>query len=576
MIGAYLIGIPVLGEILPLLGRIFTLIMEVLTITLSSVPTQLAGAIFIFLFGLHFLAEGLKNATQDKLKLFFDKAIQNRVFGALFGTLITAVTQSSTAVTVMTIGFVNAGVMTLLQAASIIVGANIGTTLTSYIMTIRFDAFVPVLMVIGGLMFLFVKKEKTKQFGVILFGFGLFFIGLSGMSDAMSPLRDSPAFEDLIVWLDGRIFLGILVGAGLSAVLNSSTASKGIIIMLAFEGIIDLNIAMPLIFGVNIGTCFTALLSSIQANKNAKRAAIFHLLFSVIGTIIFLPFINQYTDFITSLPWPTSPDPYQKVAYQVANAHTIFNVVTALIFLFILNPVLKLINLFIKDDDDTKEILNPLDARFLDNPAIAFDQAFKESLRMYELAITNLEIATTALFTKKTNKLQKFFANEKKINQLEYEISDFLALLPAEQMTEVNIVKIASTIKITSDIERIGDHAKNIAEAAKELKDEELSFSEEALEDLSTIFNQTFEALRAAYNSYEENDIKYAAITIASEKEVDLLEEQLRDKHIIRLNKKICNTRSGLIFLDTLSNLERIGDHSKNIAEYVIESNNTA
>jgi len=547
---------------------------EFLARILSSIPVQLASAIFIFLFGLHFLAEGLKNATQDKLKLFFDKAIQNRVLGAIFGTIITAVTQSSTAVTVMTIGFVNAGVMTLLQAASIIVGANIGTTLTSYIMTIRFDAFVPILMVIGGLMFLFVKKEKTKQLGVILFGFGLFFIGLSGMSDAMRPLRESQVFIDLIVWIDGHIFLCVLIGAALSAILNSSTASKGIIIMLALEGIIDLNIAMPLIFGVNIGTCFTALLSSIQANKNAKRAAVFHLLFSVVGTIVFLPFISQYTTFIESLAWPTSPDYYQKVAYQVANAHTIFNVVTALLFLVILNPTLKFINLFIKDDD-AKEVLNPLDTRFLDNPAIAFDQALKESLRMHELAIINLEIANDTLLKRKKNMLKKFYDNENIINKLEYEIADFLTSIPAEHLTEAISAKMTSMIKITNDIERIADHAKNIMEAAEVFIDEELSFSEAAISELVAMFKLTLDAVIAAYHSFEDNDITQAANTIACENEIDLLEDKLRDEHISRLNKKVCQARSGVLFLDTISNLERIGDHSRNIAEYVIKSSST-
>ena len=545
-----------------------------LTDILSSIPAQLASAIFIFLFGLHFLAEGLKNVAQDKLKSFFDIAIRNRVLGALFGTIITAVTQSSTAVTVMTIGFVNAGVMTLLQAASIIVGANIGTTFTSYIMTIRFDAFVPVLMIIGGLLFLFVKKEKTKQIGVVLFGFGLFFIGLTGMSDAMRPLRDSEVFVNLIYWMDGRILLGVLIGAALSGILNSSTASKGIIIALAFEGIIDLNIAMPLIFGVNIGTCFTALLSSVKANKNAKRAAVFHLVFAIIGTIVFLPFIDQYTTLIEIIPWPTSPDPFQAVGYQVANAHTIFNVASAVLFLFILDPVLKLINLLIKDDN-SKEVLNPLDIRFLENPAIAIDQALKESLNMHQLAITNLEIAADALLSKKTNKLQKFYAFEKKINQMEYEISDFLTSIPAEQMTENISAKITSIIKITNDIERIADHAKNIVEAAEAFIEDELSFSEEAVNELSTIFKQTLNTVTAAYHSFESNDITQAAITIASENELDLLEERLRDEHISRLNKKLCHARSGVLFLDTLSNLERIGDHSKNIAEYVIKSNGT-
>ena len=543
--------------------------MEFLSNILSSIPAQLASAIFIFLFGLHFLAEGLKNATQGHLKMFFDKAIRNRVFGAIFGTIITGLTQSSTAVTVMTIGFVNAGLMTLLQAASIIVGANIGTTLTGHMMNIRFDEFVPTFMIIGGLMFLFVKKEKTKQWGIVLFGFGLFFIGLSAMSDAMRPLRYSEAFSNAVVALEGRVFLGILLGAGVTAILNSSTASKAIIISLAAAGIVDLHTSLPFIFGMNIGTCLTALLSSVQANKNAKRVAIFHLLFSVIGTIMFLPFIEQFADFVIWLGWPGDTS---YAGIQVANAHTFFNIATAVVLLPFLTPILKFINLFIKDDD-AKEILNPLDERFLDNPVIAFDQAFKESLRMHELAIKNLEVATEALITKKINKLNGFFSTEKEINQLEYEISNFLALLPAEQITEAHVAEIASMIKITSDIERIGDHAKNIAESAQELKEEELSFSEEALEDLSIMFGKTFEAVRASHSSFENDNVKYAASTIAFENEIDLLEEQLRDNHIARLNKKICNTRSGLIFLDTISNLERIGDHSKNIAEYVIKSN---
>ena len=549
--------------------------MDFLANMLSSVPAQLASAIFIFLFGLHFLAEGLKNATQDKLKVFFEMAIRNRVIGAIFGTIITGLTQSSTAVTVMTIGFVNAGVMTLLQAASIIVGANIGTTLTGHMMNIRFDAFIPVLMIIGGFMFLFLKKEKTKQWGVVFFGLGLFFIGLTLMSDAMRPLRDSEVFQNALIALEGRIFLGILLGAGVTALLNSSTAAKGVILSLAYVGLVgDIHIALPFVFGMNIGTCLTAIISSIKANKNAKRAAIFHLLFSVIGTILFLPFITQFGDFVINLGCPGDTS---EVHIQVANAHTFFNIATAVILLPFLSPILKFINLFIKEDD-AEEVLNPLDARLLDNPAIAFDRAFKESLNMHELAIINLEIASDALLTRKTNKLHKFFINEKRINQLEYEISNFLASISADHLhiTEDITAKIASMIKITSDIERIGDHAKNIAEAAQDLKDQELSFSDEAAAELETMIKQTIEAVKAAYDSFEGNDIKYAEITIASEQAIDILEEQLRDNHISRLNKKICNTRSGLIFLDTISNLERIGDHSKNIAEYVIKSNAVA
>jgi len=530
---------------------------------LSSVPAQLASAIFIFLFGLHFLAEGLKNATQDKLKMFFDKAIKNRVFGAIFGTIITGLTQSSTAVTVMTIGFVNAGLMTLLQASSVIVGANIGTTLTGHMMNIRFDAFVPILMVIGGLMFLFVKKEKTKQWGIVLFGFGLFFIGLSAMSDAMRPLRDSEAFSNAVVGLEGRVFLGILLGAGVTALLNSSTASKAIIISLAAAGIVDLHLSLPFIFGMNIGTCLTALLSSIQANKNAKRVAIFHLLFSVIGTIMFLPFINQFADFVIWLGWPGDTS---YAGIQVANAHTFFNIATALVLLPFLNPILKFINLFVKEDEVVQEV-NPLDARFLDNPAIAFNQAFKESLKMYELAKVNFRISTDVLLSGEIEKLEDLYRNEKQLNQAEHDITNFLSSLPAE----ADIPKMTSIIKVISDIERIGDHAKNIAEAAQEVKDGELVFSDEAISELSKMLEKTMRTLKTSYKCYKRDDIREAKVAIKLEEEVDALEELLRDRHIERLKRKKCNVRSGAVFLDVITNFERIADHAVNISEIVLK-----
>jgi phosphate:Na+ symporter len=540
--------------------------MEFLTDFLMSVPVQLASAIFIFLFGLHFLSEGLKTATQGKLKVFFDKAIKNRVMGTIFGTIITGFTQSSTAVSVMTVGFVNAGVMSLMQAASIIVGANIGTTLTGHMMTIRFDAFTPILMLVGGVAFLFVKKEKSKQLGMVLFGFGLFFIGLTGMSDAMRPLRDSQMFIDAILWLDGRVILGIVVGALITAILNSSTASKGIFIMLAYQGIINFNIALPLIFGMNIGTCFTALLSSFNANKNAKRVAVFHLLFSVIGTLLFLPFITPFANFIVGLNWPGDA-----AHYQVANAHTIFNIVTALILLPFLNPILKFINLFIKEDKQEEVVHNPLDDRLLDNPAIAFEQAINESLTMYELAKENLEIATDALINGDTKGIQKIYENESLINKIEHDITDFLVTLP----TGSDKARMTSIIKVACDIERIGDHARNIAELAIELKEENLEFSQVAIEELETFREKTLKAVSASFRSYKEHNLHDAINAVKLDGEMDALEELSRDKHFDRMKNKICKVRSGTIFLDTLSNFERIRDHAVNISEQIIEAENT-
>ena len=538
--------------------------MEFITNIVTSMPFQLLSSISIFLLGMHFLGEGLKNAAQEKLKTFFDKGIRNRFMGTFIGAFVTIIWQSSSATTVMVIGFINAGLMTLTQASGVIIGANIGTTLTGHIMAIRISDFIPLLMIVGGGLFLFIKKDRTKEIGKVFFGFGLLFMGLGAMSTAMRPLAQSDFFADVIMMLEGNLLLGILVGAAMTAILNSSSATTAIILSLATAGAINLNVAIPIVFGMNIGTCLTGIISSIGANKNAKRAAIFLLFFNIIGTLLFIPFVSPLTNLITG--WGG------EIEQQIANTHTFFNVVTALLILPFSSLLVKLVTRIIKDDD-AKESLNPLDIRFLDNPAIAIDQALKESLNMHELAIENLDIATTTLLEKKNNKLSKFHANEKKINQLEYEIANFLTSIPAEHLTETISTRIASMIKITNDIERIGDHAKNIIEVAEELKDEDLSFSVEAIGELKAMFKQTHDALTAAYHSFEGNDITQAAIAIANENEIDLLEEKLREDHISRLKQKVCNARSGVLFLDTISNLERIGDHSKNIAEYVIKSN---
>jgi len=530
--------------------------------TWMNMSISLISAIFLFLFGLHFLGEGLKNATQDKLKTFFDIAIKNRVIGAIFGVIITGIIQSSTAVTVMTIGFVNAGLMTIIQAASIIVGANVGTTFTSYMMTIRFDVFVPPLLILGGLLFLFAKKEKLKEVGKVLFGIAIFFQGLSAMSDAMRPLRYSVFFRDIIVTLEGQMLLGILAGAIITAIVQSSTASKAIVISLAGIGAINLNVAIPIIFGLNIGTCLTALVSSINANKNAKRVAIFHLLFSVIGTIIFLPFVNPFTRLVLWIGGDTD--------FQVANAHTLFNVITAIVVLPFIVYVLKFINLFIKDDEVSEET-NRLDERFLETPAIALEQSFNETLTMYDLAIENVETATSILLTGKTDKLKALYENEKALNQFEYNISDFLASISSRHTHEVDTNRITAMLRVVSDIERIGDHAKNIAELAQEAKESQVSFSSEASKELELMLVQTLKTVKASYESYEYNDLGKAADTIAYEERIDFLEDLLRDKHIDRLNQKICTARAGAIFLDAISNFERIGDHAVNIAESILK-----
>ena len=522
----------------------------------------LFGGLALFLFGMEFMGDGLENAAGSRLKSFFDKAITNPLKGALVGTIVTAIIQSSSATTVMVVGFVNAGLMSLYQAVGVIMGANIGTTITGQLITFKIDDYIPLFIIIGAALILFMKQEKRKEIGKIVFGFGLLFMGLSQMKDAMSPIAQTTFFQDLILALEGNMFLGILVGAAMTAVVQSSSASTAILLSLAATGAISLQVAIPILFGNNIGTCVTALLSSLNANKVAKKAAFIHLSFNLIGTLIFLPLINILSQVVMYMGGD--------IDKQIANAHTIFNIVNAIILLPFAGVFVKLANLALKDKEGEKPTINRLDRRFLETPAIAFEQAFQESLTMYDLAKENLTLSTNALIDGKVKNLKKIFENESEINRLERELSTFLVSISSHDITEVDTNRIASMIKIISDIERIGDHSKNIAELAEEVSTSKLTFTSDALEELRLMYNYTIESINSSYASYKNNNRQKANDTMIFEENIDRLEELLRDKHIQRLSQNKCNAHSGAVFLDAISNFERIGDHSINIAEYVL------
>lgn len=522
----------------------------------------LFGGLALFLFGMEFMGDGLENAAGSRLKSFFDKAITNPFKGALVGTIVTAIIQSSSATTVMVVGFVNAGLMSLYQAVGVIMGANIGTTITGQLITFKIDDYIPLFIIIGAALILFMKQEKRKEIGKIIFGFGLLFMGLSQMKDAMSPIAQTTFFQDLILALEGNMFLGILVGAAMTAVVQSSSASTAILLSLAATGAISLQVAIPILFGNNIGTCVTALLSSLNANKVAKKAAFIHLSFNLIGTLIFLPLINILSQVVMYMGGD--------IDKQIANAHTIFNIVNAIILLPFAGVFVKLANLALKDKEGEKPTINRLDRRFLETPAIAFEQAFQESLTMYDLAKENLTLSTNALIDGKVTNLKKIFENESEINRLERELSTFLVSISSHDITEVDTNRIASMIKIISDIERIGDHSKNIAELAEEVSTSKLTFTSDALEELRLMYNYTIESINSSYASYKNNNRQKANDTMIFEENIDRLEELLRDKHIQRLSQNKCNAHSGAVFLDAISNFERIGDHSINIAEYVL------
>ncbi|CUP98608.1 transcriptional regulator PhoU [Turicibacter sanguinis] len=526
----------------------------------------LFSGLALFLFGMEFMGDGLENAAGSRLKSFFDKAITNPLKGALVGTIVTAIIQSSSATTVMVVGFVNAGLMSLYQAVGVIMGANIGTTITGQLITFKIDDYIPLFIIIGATLILFMKQEKRKEIGKIVFGFGLLFMGLSQMKDAMSPIAQTTFFQDLILTLEGNMFLGILVGAAMTAVVQSSSASTAILLSLAATGAISLQVAIPILFGNNIGTCVTALLSSLNANKVAKKAAFIHLSFNLIGTLIFLPLINILSQVVMYMGGD--------IDKQIANAHTIFNIVNAIILLPFAGVFVKLANLALKDKEGEKPTINRLDRRFLETPAIAFEQAFQESLTMYDLAKENLTLSTNALIDGKVTNLKKIFKNESEINRLERELSTFLVSISSHDITEVDTNRIASMIKIISDIERIGDHSKNIAELAEEVSTSKLTFTSDALEELRLMYNYTIESINSSYASYKNNNRQKANDTMIFEENIDRLEELLRDKHIQRLSQNKCNAHSGAVFLDAISNFERIGDHSINIAEYVLSLDN--
>ncbi len=531
---------------------------------------NLLGGLAVFLFGMTYMGDGLENTAGHRLKGFFDKTISNPFSGAIVGTIVTAIIQSSSATTVMVVGFVNAGLMSLYQSVGVIMGANIGTTITGQLVTLKIDDYIPVFLIIGTLLILFTKQDKRKEIGKIVFGFGLLFMGLSMMKDAMQPIGETTIFQDIIIMLEGNMFLGILVGALMTVVVQSSSASTAILLSLAATGAISLEVAVPILFGNNIGTCVTALLSSLNANTTAKRAALIHLLFNVLGTVIFLPLVGILTNIVTYIGGD--------IDNQVANAHTIFNIVNVLLLLPFAGLFVKFATFALKDSTDDDNKASRLDPRFLETPAIAFEQAFQESLVMFDLAKTNLAISTTALTSYDTSKLKDLYANESKINRLERELASFLVSISSHDITEYDTNRITSMIKIINDIERVGDHSKNLAELAQEIVTNELTFSTDAKEELTTMYNYTLNALNASYESYKDNDLQKANDTAMFEENIDRLEELLRDKHIRRLSKQKCNAHSGAVFLDAISNLERIGDHAINISEYVInlETNKNA
>lgn len=531
------------------------------------VVIKLLGGLGLFIYGMKLMGDGLENAAGEGLKRILEKVTKNPIVAVIVGTIVTAVIQSSSATTVMVVGFVNAGLMNLAQAAGIIMGANIGTTITAQLVAFKLDTISPLFVFVGAVMVMFVKAKRRREIGNIVLGFGILFTGMGAMSEAMKPLTTSLLFQQVLTTVGDSWYLGIIAGAVVTGIVQSSSATTGILVALANAGAIDIKMALPIIFGCNIGTCVTAMIATVGTNKTAHRAAMLHLLFNIIGTVIFLPilisgvlanFVSMFSDSVTR---------------QIANAHTVFNVVNTIIMIPLIPVLIKIVTKIIPGEDDEKMGPKYIDDRLLETPVIAAGQVIKETIRMANKAKMSLELSMKAFFNNDETLAEKVYANETLINTLEESITTYLVDLSKCELSDKEKNIVAATFHIVNDIERIGDHAENLADLTIQKINKRLDYTEDAIEDVKTMYRTTLKALDIAIECYEHRNIIKAKSIQSVEAEIDKQQRKYRDLHIKRLHEGTCNAYTGAVYLDLLSNLERIGDHATNIAESVIENN---
>lgn len=521
------------------------------------------GGLGLFIYGMRLMGEGLERAAGDRLRSLLELLTRNRILGVIVGAVVTAIIQSSSATTVMVVGLVNAGIMDLSQAIGVIMGANIGTTMTAQLIAFKLTNLALPAIGLGTGIFFFGRNKTQRFIGQIILGFGLLFFGMQTMEVALKPLAKMPEFVSFMANFSKTPLLGVLAGLLTTGLLQSSSATIGILQALASQGIVNISIALPILFGDNIGTCITALLSSIGTNITARRTAVFHLTFNVIGTLVFLlilPLVQMVVTF-------TSADPVR----QIANAHTIFNISNTLIQLPFTFLLAKLVTSLIPGEPEIIERgLKYIDDRLLETPSLAYTQVKKEIARMGNLALETLRDSINAFmyYSEQKDKLAK--EKEAVINDLARETTRYLAMLSRTSLPDFEYDSITDLISAVNDMERVGDHAMNILELAEFREDHRLPYSKEAIQELVEISSKVLETFDLAVYAFLHWDNPTSQKIIENEEEIDSMEKRLRINHIKRLNEGSCNPSSGVIFLDLLTNLERVGDHSFNIASYIL------
>lgn len=529
----------------------------------------LIGGLGLFLYGMMQMGDGLQKAAGDKMRKILEALTTRTWMGVLVGTLVTAVIQSSSATTVMLVSFVNAGLMTLRQAIGVVMGANIGTTMTAQLIAFNLADFALPAVGVGFLISFFAKRKMHKYLGQVILGFGLLFLGMRVMSDTMKPLRDNPAFVHWIANFGNYPVLGVLAGIGMTMIIQSSSATIGLLMAAASQGLVGFDAAIPVLFGDNIGTCITAVLASIGANLSARRTALAHVLFNVFGAITFLALLPLFRTFVLCVT------PSGEIQRLIANAHTCFNVLNTLIWL----PMAGLLARFVSAIYPGHEVViehgpKYLDKRMLATPSIALQLAVKELVRMAGIARGMVKDAGQALLSDRPSAVSKSVnAQEEVVDNLQAEIILYLSTLMAQGvLTQPQSMRLAGMLHVVNDIERIGDHAVNIVEFGIDKVEQGLEFSDEARSELTDLFTRVDEVICEAVQALETNDPALAQDVWEKEKYIDELEDLLRASHLRRLNQGRCSPASGVIYVEVVDNLERMADHAVNVADAVVQN----
>ena len=539
---------------------------------------NLIGGLSLFLFGMSLMGQALERRAGNRLKVLLGKLTTNRITGLTTGLGVTAVIQSSSATTVMVVGFVNSGLMTLRQAINVIMGANVGTTVTAWILSLsgissdnvfvkllKPSSFTPILALIGIILYMFTKESKKRDTGMILLGFATLMFGMEAMSGAVSGLRDLPEFQNMFVAFTNPV-LGVLAGAILTAIIQSSSASVGILQALASTGAVTYGAAIPIIMGQNIGTCITAIISAVGANKNAKRAALVHLSFNVIGTVVWLSIFC----IVKAVAVPAILGESASLM-GIAVCHSAFNILCTMLMLPLAGMLEKMVKKMIPDNEVIEQT-EELDSRLLGSPSLALERCGQVLDSMAGIAVAALKDSIGSITRYDEETALRIREAEEKTDHLEDILGTYLVKLTSTQLGENESAKATEYMKVIGDYERIADHAVNILESAEELVQKGIVFSDQAQKEYNLISDAVEDILDLSHTAFKDTDLKAARKTEPLEQIVDELKETLRTRHILRLQKGECSVDAGFVWTDLLTNLERVADHCSNISGCVLDT----